>query len=277
MRFDPKLPDDGVNISEQRPLRDVVLLVAGVSAVAIFGVLAIGFTLDGLVPYIPTTWEQRLFAGVGFADFEIGDGEDPREPEVQQIVDRLAAHWPDNPYDFDVGIMEDESLNAMALPGGRIVVTTALLEAAESETELALVLGHEIGHFEQRDHLRGMGRGVGIALFLAVFGLSEAGALVQSVTGVTARFFDRDQEHGADEFGLGLVWREYGHVSGATDFFRRLPDASADGGGRLARYASTHPMSADRIDALEAFARERGWALDRAAPPLLWPAVEGDN
>jgi Zn-dependent protease with chaperone function len=59
---------------------------------------------------------------------------------------------------YKIHIIPDPRINAMALPGGNIVVFSALIKETGSENELAFVLAHELGHFANRDHLRGLGR-----------------------------------------------------------------------------------------------------------------------
>jgi Zn-dependent protease with chaperone function len=152
-----------------------------------------------------------------------------------------------------------------------IAVTNALLESVESENELAFVLGHELGHFHNRDHLRGLGRGIAFSLLLVAVGVGGGGSAVQlaSLAGQFAqRDFSRDQEIEADRFGLALLAAEYGHVSGAAAFFEHLPEREGPLEGGLASYFSTHPVNADRIQALHEVASEMGWELRGERQPL---------
>ena len=70
--------------------------------------------------------------------------------------------------------------------------------------------------------------------------------------------FNRGQESAADRFGLGLVWRHYGHIAGTFSFFQRRSkaDTIAD---KLPGFASTHPRSSARIAALRRYAEQQGW------------------
>ncbi len=107
MRFDPKLPDDRVNVSAQHPLLDAALLVAGVCGLAVVVVLAISLTVDLLVPYIPPAVELKLFSLVDFNDHaDLAEAEDPRTDRVQVLTERLAMHWADNPYAFRVSVLD---------------------------------------------------------------------------------------------------------------------------------------------------------------------------
>ena len=107
-----------------------------------------------------------------------------------------------------------------------------------------------------------------VALALAVLsGSSVAGSVDVLGLAQTAaeRSFSRDQESAADEFGLRVVYAEYGHVQGANDFFEKMPRDGLLTGGRLGRYFTTHPLGNDRIEALRKLAETRGWP---AAGPL---------
>jgi predicted Zn-dependent protease len=171
-------------------------------------------------------------------------------------------------------VVDQSEPNAFAVPGGRIVITRGLLESVSSESELAFVLGHEIGHFKQRDHLRGLGRGLALGIAISALDLGGAGGaldLVSGATGIAGRHFDRSQESGADEIGLELVWREYGHVSGALKFFDRFPRPTGSLEKQFQSYLATHPVHSDRIASLRGMADARGWRQDGTAPALGWP------
>ena len=264
MSFEPRLPRDDVNVSKTHPLAEASWLLLGAAAAGLLLAL-LAFAATELVSrWLPANLEARWFGGL-FESF-VGDepGEEPARGEAARaLLLRLAAHRPENPYAFQLGVLEDEALNAFALPGGTIVVTRGLLDAAESENELAFVLGHEIGHFAARDHLRAIGRGLILSLVLRSVVGSGAGDAVPALSAeLASRGFARDQERDADAFALGLVAAEYGHVKGADHFFSRLPDADAGFGAHAAAWFATHPVSESRIAALHDLARRRGYATE---------------
>jgi predicted Zn-dependent protease len=271
MRYEGRLPDEGINTSPDHPLRELVVLVAGFVGIAVACTAVLALSIDRLVPLLPPALEARLFGSWLAPDADEDTEVDPREAQVQAILDRMAARWPDPPYAFRVSVLEALEPNAVAFPGGWIVVTGGLLDQAESENELALVLGHELGHYAARDHLRGLGRGVALSLVLGAMGSGgeTVAGLASLASDLTGRRFDRDQESAADAFGLALLHAEYGHVAGAADFFARQARASdRHDGGAFGVYFSTHPLHADRVDALERLAHERGWRGDGAVAPL---------
>ncbi len=271
MKFDPSLPEDGINVSRTHPLREALLLVGGVAAIALAVAAVAAVSVDLVAPHIPIELEVRLFSGWFDRAVEADAAVDPREQSLAELLGRMAGHWPESPYAFEIAIWDVPEPNAVALPGGVIAVTHGLLENVESENELAFVLGHELGHFRHRDHLRGLGRGVAFSLLLVAVGVGGGGSAVElaSLAGEFAqRGFDREQEIEADRFGLALLAAEYGHVAGAEAFFEHLPELGGPGEGALASYFSTHPLHADRIQALQATAREMGWALRGEHRPL---------
>jgi beta-barrel assembly-enhancing protease len=276
VEFDPKLPAEGFNTTDENPLREFALLVAGVIGAVLALIAIAALTIDRIVPLVSPGLEARWFGGFAEA---VAAEEDPRVAPLQALLDRLVSHWNDAPYPFRGGVLDEPDPNALALPGGAILVTTGLLDQVASENELALVLGHELGHFRARDHLRGLGRGLAAQLVLGALGGSgEIVSGLSSFAGALAqRGFDRRQESQADAFGLSLVHAEYGHVAGARDFFARVARSQRDApatGRRMARYLDTHPLHEDRADALVAEAAAHGWATEGPLTPWIRPAAE---
>jgi predicted Zn-dependent protease len=222
--------------------------------------------IDVIVPHVPRAWEAALSPRFLVPE---GDASLERQRELEALLGRVAAHWPDNPYELRLVVVHDEELNAVALPGGTVVVTSGLVGEAATENELAFVLGHELGHFRYRDHLRGLGRGVVIDLMTSAVLGDGSLELVAIAERFALRTYDRRQERAADAFGLELVHAEYGHVYGATDFFKRLPAAGGVLGRTTEAYLSTHPVSSSRVEELARLARERGWPTD--GEPTPWP------
>jgi Zn-dependent protease with chaperone function len=274
LRYDARLPDDPPEATGEGGLREFALLVGGLIALAVVCIAIAAVAIDRLVPLVPPELEARWFSGLGAL---AGEDDDPRAAPVQALVDRLSAHWSDHPYSFRVGVLDESDPNALALPGGAILVTSGLIEQVQSENELALVLGHELGHYHARDHLRGLGRALAFQLVLGALGGEQVVSGLAGIGGALAqRGFDRRQESEADAFGLALVHAEYGHVAGAGDFFARLAEQSGDAeaGDPLAGYLATHPLHADRAAALRAEADAHGWASDGPLTPWTVPPAE---
>ena len=168
----------------------------------------------------------------------------------------------DNPSrEYRVHIVPSEEANAFALPGGHIVFLSGLVKEAGSENELAMVLGHELGHYLERDHLQGLGRGL-VLVFLSslLFGAdSPLASLTMALLGGAEMQFSQSQERQADEWGLKLLMEEYGHAGGATSFFRRMEEEEK--GKELLYFFSTHPFPRERIEAMEEAILQRGYPV----------------
>lgn len=269
MRFVARQPKEGINVSDTHPLVEASTLVVGLSAIFILIALVLVFLIEVALFFVSSEDEAALFDGWLPEDLVTVSPDDERLLETQKLVDRLARHWPETPYEFRVEIDDSEQANAMALPGGLIIVSRGLLDQVESENELAFVLGHELGHFKNRDHLRALGRGVVLSIFFAVVTGNDVAGIGIKAADLTLRGFGRRQETKADTFGLHVVFSEYGHVNEAWRLFERWQirdNAFID----LVTYLSTHPETGDRIADMRRYAKDNGWPADGEITPLSW-------
>ncbi|MGI9234549.1 MAG: M48 family metallopeptidase [Woeseiaceae bacterium] len=269
MRYVAKKPREGINVSDVHPLAEAATLIVGLTAIFVAIALLLIFLIEFALFFVSVDTEARLFADWFPEDFVAVEAGDEQRRAAQHLVDRLASHWADAPYDFRVEIDDSDVANAMALPGGLIVVTRGLLDRVESENELAFVLGHELGHFRNRDHLRALGRVVVISLFFAVITGNDVAGLGIKATDLTLRGFSREQETGADEFGLAVVHSEYGHVNQAARLFERWHEELGETPEVLS-YLATHPQPGDRAQRLREIAYRDGWREDGELTPLNW-------
>ena len=179
---------------------------------------------------------------------------------------RLASHAPQAlSQDITVFAVRDPSINAFALPGGYIGVHSGLVVAAQGESELAGVLAHEIGHVMQRHIARGIsqqsqGTGIMVASLIGALlaALAGQGDLAMGVAtfGQAAAIdrqlgFSRGAEQEADRAGLQMMRQAGFDPAGMLDMFRRLMNASRLNEGTGGGYASTHPLSIQRLSDLE--------------------------
>jgi predicted Zn-dependent protease len=168
-------------------------------------------------------------------------------------------------YDFFFFGVRDPSLNAFALPGGFIGSHSGLVLAAQSESELAAVLAHEIGHVSQRHIARMIGNqrkdallpmaGLLIAALAARSSPDLAGAAMMGSTGIVAQrqlSFGRDAEREADRLGLQILRGAGFELNGMVNFFGRLQNASRNRTDNLPSYLRTHPMTGERMADIEA-------------------------
>jgi predicted Zn-dependent protease len=166
VKFTPRLLEDNVNVSKTHPLIELCWLLGGlILAVGIvFSVL--GLLTDWVVSKTPLDVERWLGQQ---ALQRIPANESPLlQKSLEGLLRSLPADSPLHRYSFQVLLAESSEVNAIALPGGNIMVFSGLIARIESENELAMILAHEMGHFVNRDHLRGLGRGLGMAVGTAL-------------------------------------------------------------------------------------------------------------
>ena len=265
MKFTARQPGINVNVSPTHPLKDFAILAGGLLAIVVGVYLALGLAVDLIVPRLSMDLEKKL-AGAFVGRLVETEEVDTTTRSLQGLVDRLQDRCAPLPYIITVHVTESDTVNAAALPGGHMVVFTGLLAEMTSENELAFVLAHELGHYANRDHLRGLGRA--LVLMTASTVLLGADNSVNSMIGqgmvLTELSFSRKQESQADEFALETLFCHYGHVADATSFFNKIPE-DADP-GRFGHYFASHPENRRRISHLEDLAQERGYPTGNPLP-----------
>jgi len=273
MRFIPRQPKDGINISKTHPLKELLYLISVVVGGFIIIVIACYIFIDLLVPFVPVKYEQKAFKGMEklfTLALDSNDNSTMKEKEIlDKLIDDISVHWKDNPYSFDVIVVLDIIPNAFAIPGGTIAVTSGLLSTAKSENELVFVLGHEMGHFANRDHLTRLSRSLLMTLVFSMIGIQSdtSSDMMEAVEQITDQAHSREQERNADEFGLDIVVKKYGHIDGALTFFKHMPKTS----GKMkpiTKYFATHPMDQERIKDLTNYAKDKGWKLKGDITPF---------
>ncbi len=173
-------------------------------------------------------------------------------------------------YDYLFFVVRDPVLNAFALPGGFIGLHSGLVIAAQSESELASVLAHEIGHVSQRHIARMIGSqrqgsllplaGLLIAALAARTSPDLAAAAMMGGTGIAASrqlSFTRDAEREADRIGLQILRGAGFEAGGMVNFFGRLQAASRNVNDKAPSYLRTHPVTTERIADIEARIRNQ--------------------
>lgn len=246
----------------------LMLLALTISFLGLVFWLLFGWLANALVWWIPPQVEQAL-GRVVLPAYERQAQASPAQDTLNQLLDRLESHLPAQTRqgrDYQVLYIPDATVNALALPGDRVILYKGLLNEVESENALMMVLGHELGHFAHRDHLRGMGQGLIMQIVLTTL-LGDASGLQSLVlTGAASLSqaqFSQRQEREADEVGLDLLQATYGQVAGATDFFARL---SRKQGLEPLAILATHPPSQERIARIEQRIKERRYSLGTKSP-----------
>jgi predicted Zn-dependent protease len=150
---------------------------------------------------------------------------------------------------MDVRIVSNADINAFALLGANIRMFRGLLDQARNPDELAIVLGHEMGHVANRDVMRNVINAGGISFVLgSVLGDFSGGtAAVLVAQSMLSGRYSREAERRADAFAVDIVKRAGGDESAARRFFARafLPLESGDDS-----IFATHPLTGERIESM---------------------------
>lgn len=160
--------------------------------------------------------------------------------------------------DWELAVFESKSVNAFAMPGGKIGVFTGILEVTEDQHQLAAVIGHEIAHVTARHSNERASRasltGVGINVAAIILGGGYSGATYTAQQALKAGAdlgislpHTRGQESEADIIGLEYMAKAGFDPRAAVTLWQRM-DASSD--KKPAEFVSTHPSSETRIEAL---------------------------
>jgi predicted Zn-dependent protease len=193
------------------------------------------------------------------------------DPVVTEYINRLGQQLvrnSDAKVPFTIKVIDDDQVNAFALPGGFFYVNTGLILAADNEAGLAGVMAHEIAHVAARHATKNQSRAqlFDLASIPLVFFGGPAAMIARQAMGLAVPMgflkFSRDAEREADMLGL-----QYDYATGydPEEFVKLFEKMRQDEKGKksvLAKAFSTHPMTDDRIKRaqkeIEEFLPDRG-------------------
>ena len=190
---------------------------------------------------------------------DYGISQDRRLNEyVNRVGQEVAArsHRPRMPYSFSP--VNAAYINAYAFPGGTIATTRGILAELESESELAALLGHEIGHVNARHTAQQLSKSVlanlavaGLSIAGSAAGLGGANDALQSLGGLGASallaHYSRDNEREADALGMQYMAQTGYSPEGMAELMELLIRNSQREPNALEAMFSTHPMSSERL------------------------------
>ena len=185
------------------------------------------------------------------------------DPEINRYInvlgDSIARLADSRDLTWTFRVVDSKEVNAFAVPGGFIYINRGLIERAQNMSQVAGVLGHEIGHVTQRHSVKQMqkaqGANVGVTLACILTRVCDgqaAGTLINVAGGAVFAKFSRTDEAEADKEGVKNVVRAGIDPHGIPEMFQILLDERQTNPGALEAWFSTHPMEEDRIKATEA-------------------------
>lgn len=190
------------------------------------------------------------------------------DAEINDYLNQLGAKLVENSSEptlgFEFFAMNDETVNAFAIPGGFIGVNIGLLLTTQSESELASVMGHEIAHVTQHHYARllsgtqGDGLASMAAIAVAILAARNSPQTSQAaIVGAQARAvqkqldFTRIHEQEADRIGLDILQKSGFNTHAMPEFLQRLQHATRLLEGNAPNYLRTHPITSERVADIE--------------------------
>lgn len=247
--------------------RVVVLGLAAsisVAAIVLFGLPALA---DRIAPLIPQSIERRIgdlaerqvMALSGGKTCSASDG----ATALAQLVGKVRGAADVAPSSPPV-VVPSPVANAFALPGGKVVIFSGLLAAADSPDEIAGVLGHEFGHLKHRDGMRNLVHSGGLSFLVGMlFGdLTGGSTLVVASRSVVSASYSREVEDDADAYSIATMQRLGRSPRALGNLLTRI---TLKHGGDAVSWLANHPLTKDRLDHMRAAAS----SMD--GPPLLSP------
>jgi Zn-dependent protease with chaperone function len=175
---------------------------------------------------------------------------------VSELGRALATRSERRGLDYTFKVVDSPEINAFALPGGFVYLNRGLIDAADNESEVAGVLGHEIGHVVARHGAEQVQRAsyanLGLSALGAIFGGNRGGQVAsvaaQMVAGGVFMKFGRDAEREADRLGAANVAAAGLDPSGMVTFFQKLAAMRDGQSNAVDRFFASHPEPAERVD-----------------------------
>lgn len=177
---------------------------------------------------------------------------------VQGVVDRLAPHAAVRGVNYRVLIVDSDVVNALALPGGTILVFRGLIDEMDSTEQLSAVIAHEMSHVTLRHHLTQIARSVGIVAAVNIV-IGDVGGIVaigsEVLQNAALNNYSQVQETEADLEGARMMHEAGIDPQAMIQMLDNLPDAHLHG---ALSWLSTHPNSDERIRSVQRFLDEAG-------------------
>lgn len=276
-----ELSSRAANLDEHRIGRRGVVRIVGWSLAAVASIVLVtlyGLPLaaDRLAPLVPESFERR-FGDVAEKQIKLVFGEkhcnasSAGQAAFDKMVTKLrSAAGMDT--SVQSSVLSSDIPNALALPGGKIIVFDSLISKANNPDEVAGVIAHELGHLRNRDNMRGLIYNGGTSFLIGLlFGdITGSTAVIFATQTLVTSSYSREAETAADTFSIQLMKKLGRPPKAMGELMLRVTGKE---GGKGLTIISTHPLSEDRL------ARMSKEDQTPKGPPLLtdaeWQALKG--
>jgi predicted Zn-dependent protease len=226
-------------------------------------VLAIAGTLVACVDSSSISIEEEREMGLAVAQEATREmpllEDEPIARFVRELGELIVSRADTTGRDYEFRVIDSEMANAFAIPGGFVFINRGILQRAESASELAGVIAHEIGHVVERHGLEQMAKAQNtntvVGLVYVLLGRAPGAAeqvAIQVAGGAWMAKHGREAEREADRVAVLYLARAGLDPRGMPRFFERLLDEERRAPSELLAWFSTHPLTQDRIADTEA-------------------------
>lgn len=201
------------------------------------------------------TDEEELKFGRAFAEQHAREVKFYTDPIITNYINNLGQELVKRskrnniPYTFHV--VDSEEINAYAVPGGFIYINLGLIRAVETESELAFVIGHEIGHIVGQHSMKRLTQVYGLEILKQIILDEDSSKLTKLVADILAAGllfrYSRDNERESDFYGVNNVYDTNISPEGGVRFFETLQKLQRRKPTALEKLISTHPIHSERI------------------------------
>lgn len=156
--------------------------------------------------------------------------------EIDHFVQKLEQEK------YNIFVIKENQTNAISLPGNNIVIYSKLFDKITSPSQLAFLIGHEIGHIKHQDHKRSY-------VMSRILILGNENSFINFVASIFEMNYSREDEEKADLFALDLMLKNKIDAKGAIELLQILQKEDLDNKNlaKVLSYVSSHPATGDRI------------------------------
>lgn len=198
---------------------------------------------------------------------------------VRSVGSRFVAKLGTQPFDYEFFVVNDGSINAFAVPGGKIFINAGLISRADNEAELAGVIGHEIAHAHAHHSVRQQEKSAAanyaglLGMFLTLVNPVLGQAAVSAAVGQQLKY-QRDFEREADFLGIDLAKQAGYDPSAMLGLLRKIYDEQKVNPTAIPPYFLSHPLTGERMTYLESALGTKEWEVDRASADWEFSRVQ---
>jgi Zn-dependent protease with chaperone function len=241
--------------------------VAAVVSIVLVVLFAIPFAADRLAPMVPQALEQRLGDAAAAQIKTIFGGKSCHAADGQKAFEKLVGTLREAAgLDTTVAssVVATPVPNALALPGGQMLLFSGLIDKADNPDEIAGVLAHELGHLKHRDNLRNMIHDGSTSFLIGLlFGdVTGSGAAIFAARTLMSSSYSRDVEQSADTFSIDVMRKLGRPTKPMGELLFRVTGKQGDNGLSI---LASHPLTEDRLKRMSEVQQTSN------GPPLLTP------